>query len=139
MGPSAWRVLAEGLPGRWVASPDGQRIDVDYRLTSRGSVLLETWMPDTPAETVTAYHLDGNTLMLTHYCGQGNQARLRLTGTRGRLAFSRFDATNLAADQSVLTDLTLAVNGSTLIRTETYVHAAAHERTKLVFERTASP
>lgn len=46
----------------------------------------------------TAYHLDKGTLLLTHFCGAGNQPRMRVktieNGGR-RIAFEMDDITNL--------------------------------------------
>ena len=134
-GAAAWKQLVAGLPGRWRATYDGHAIDVEYRLTSRGTVVVETWMPDTPAETVTTYHLDGDALMLTHYCGLGNQPRLRLTALGSHMQFARFDATDLQPEEPVLTDLTLEVGPTSLKRTETYVRGEDRETTELVFTR----
>ncbi|MCH9681000.1 MAG: hypothetical protein K0V04_06180 [Deltaproteobacteria bacterium] len=135
-----WTTLSEGLPGRWTASLEGgHELVVDYRMTARGSVLLETWMPGTPAETLTTFHLDGDRLMLTHYCGQGNQARLRLTdATERQLSFSRFDVTNHDPSQGVLTALTLAPRGDTLTRIERYTQGTDADTTTLEFTRTAA-
>ena len=92
-------------------------------------------MPDTPAETVTTYHLDGDALMLTHYCGLGNQPRLRLTGHGPQLQFARFDATDLQPEEPVLTELTLEVGETSLKRIETYVRGRQRNTTELVFTR----
>ena len=39
---------------------------------------METLFPGTAHEMVTMYHLDGDKLMLTHYCAAGNQPRMVL-------------------------------------------------------------
>ena len=82
--------------------------------------------------------LDGAALMLTHYCAQGNQARLRLTeASATRFRFEREDATNVLPDQSILTILTLSLEDGALVRTETYVDAqGVPEETVLRFART---
>ncbi len=135
-GRDGWATLSTALPGRWTAALGDATVVVDYRLSARGTVLLETWMPGTPAETLTTYHLDHDRLMLTHYCGQGNQARLRLTGlTADSLSFSRFDVTNHEVTQGVLTELTLSYAGDTLTRTELYTHAQDKDLSRLVFTR----
>jgi hypothetical protein len=133
---AAWHRIAETLPGQWRASWDGHAVDVSYRLTARDSVLIETWMPGTSAETITAYHRDGEAVMLTHYCAQGNQPRLRLASVDdGTLVFRRFDATNLQPDAAALAELVLDVDGDTLTRTDVYAQGEEEDRTTLVFVR----
>lgn len=86
---------------------------------------------------MSVYHADGRGLMLTHYCAQGNQARLRATSiTGGRVSFSQIDATNVSEDQSVLHDLVFALGPDTLERTEIYrAHDGTTETTVLHFVR----
>jgi hypothetical protein len=138
-GPAAWTALSTALPGQWRGTIGETAIVVDYQLTARGSVLLETWMPGTPAETLTTYHLDGDELMATHYCGQGNQPRLRLgSNSSDGWSFSRFDATNETVDAGMLAELTLALTGDDLVRTETYTRGAERETTVLPLRRVPS-
>lgn len=133
---AAWHRIADELPGRWRASVDGHAVDVDYRLVARDSVLVETWMPGTSAESITAYHRDGERVMLTHYCSQGNQPRLRLASVDdGTLVFRRFDATNLEPDAAVLAELVLDLDGDTLTRTDVYAQGDEEDRSTLVFVR----
>ena len=47
--------------------------------------MVETVFPGSPHEMVTVYHADGPDLVLTHYCMEGNQPRMRAQG-RQRLA-----------------------------------------------------
>lgn len=137
-GTRSWESLGRALPGTWFASIGEHRIEVHYALTSRGTVLLETWMPGTAAETVSTMHLDGEHLMLTHYCGQGNQPRLRLVAsTEPEHVFVRFDATDLTDDEAALSRLSLALEGDELTRIETYVRGDESETSTLSFHREA--
>lgn len=138
-GDAAWQQLGSELPGRWTANIEGHSIVVEYRFTARDSVLVETWMPDTPAETITTYHRDADAVLLTHYCGQGNQPRLRLHAVDGsRHRFVRMDITDLAPEEASLLELSLEFDGATVRRVETYVGQAQREETTLVFTRDAS-
>ena len=60
---------------------------------------------------VSMYHLDGDRLMMTHYCGAGNQPRMRAgqVGADAReIVFTFQDATNLPnADAGHMVGLTL--------------------------------
>lgn len=68
----------KGLVGTWEMSADGHSAAVIYRLTGAGSALVETQMAGTEHEMVSIYHLDGDDLLMTHYCAAGNQPRLKL-------------------------------------------------------------
>jgi hypothetical protein len=89
------------LAGEWSgnATGDGQTFPmaVRYRLTANGSVVEETLFPGTPHEMVTMYHLDGDRLMLTHYCSAGNQPRMVAStdGDAKTLEFDFIDGTNM--------------------------------------------
>lgn len=48
-----------------------------FRLTAGGSALVETIFPGSPMEMMTVYHLDGDALVLTHYCVLQNQPRMK--------------------------------------------------------------
>jgi hypothetical protein len=62
----------KALVGSWEAeSPGGRRVRLTYELAAGGSVLVERYTAgDLPGgETMlTTYYLDGERLMLTHYC-----------------------------------------------------------------------
>lgn len=70
------------LVGKW----EGKMIDegqtmpatVEYKLTGSGSALVETLGPGSPYEMITVYHMDGDSLVMTHYCGAGNQPSMKL-------------------------------------------------------------
>lgn len=104
---AAWGAMKTRLDGQWRASVGEQRtIDVSYRVVSKGSTLVETFTSASGNETLSAYHRDGEALMLTHYCAQGNQARLKATEVRrDGIVFRFLDATNVKADQAVMQQL----------------------------------
>jgi hypothetical protein len=70
------------LVGDWQdanAKSDAEKsiVVLRYRLTAADSVLVEIDFPGTAKEMMTMYHRDGDQLVLTHYCGCGNQPRMR--------------------------------------------------------------
>src|SRR5687768_4823343 len=70
------------LAGPWegnISKPDGPPGAVRYELTAGGSAVKETQFPGTAHEMLTVYHLEGNDLVLTHYCATGNQPRMKMT------------------------------------------------------------
>jgi hypothetical protein len=75
-----------------VAAEDGEMskkgdLVARYAVTAAGTALVETVFPGSPHEMVTVYHADGPDLVLTHYCMEGNQPRMRARNASG----SRFD------------------------------------------------
>lgn len=70
---------------------------VTYRLTAGGSALVETIGPGTPMEMVSVYHLDGEKLMMTHYCLANNQpTMIAVAGEKPGVVHLEFDsATNM--------------------------------------------
>ena len=73
----------KSLVGDWVGTTThGDEIHamaVSYRLTAGGSALLETLHAGTEKEMLTVYFLDGDRLVLTHYCVLGNQPEMAAT------------------------------------------------------------
>lgn len=84
------------LTGEW-KTQDHQALRIIFEPTAGGSVLVERWMVNQRMHSMTVYHLEGETLMATHYCPQGNQPRLKMesSSTENRISFDFFDATNL--------------------------------------------
>ena len=84
----------EGIAGK------GETAAVSYRLVSNGSALEETLRVGKDETMITMYHLDGDRLMVTHYCAAGNQPRMVATPDPGNpnvIAFNFLDATNLSS------------------------------------------
>lgn len=88
------------LVGEWEAStPDG-KARLSYELTGGGTALVERGNADRMPGMMTVYHLDGERVMLTHYCMAGNQPRMPAAGIdpqSGEIRFQFLDATNLAS------------------------------------------
>ncbi len=89
----------KSLVGEWQGqAPDGKAVTVSYQLVSGGNSVLETISPSGEPGMVTVYHLNGDKLMMTHYCSLGNQPRMNaqmVTGEIKSLNFTFVDATNL--------------------------------------------
>jgi len=95
----------QSLVGDWSGTAkdedSGGPVRVSYRLTGAGSVVVENLFPGTPHEMMTVYHLDGDRLMLTHYCAAKNQPRMVLdpASTTGEFIFTFAGGTNLTPGQ----------------------------------------
>lgn len=116
------------LAGRWKLA---NKIDdvtepryIEFKVIARGSVVMETMLPGTAMEMVNLYALDGDDLLVTHYCASGNQPRMKLAEWKeGRLTFVFKDATNLASPQSAyMGGLKLTTNDGKLV--EDWTHFA---------------
>jgi hypothetical protein len=86
------------LDGMWEGKdPQGQDVKVSYRSTSGGSALMSEIMGK--EEMITMFHLDGDRVLMTHYCGAGNQPRMKATASPDgeTITFDFLDATNLAS------------------------------------------
>ena len=89
------------LAGSWEGTIDGQPMQVSLRVTSMGNALIHEMKGNGPEDPVTMFHLDGNRLLLTHYCDAGNQPRMvATTSPDGKtITFDFVDATNLLSSQ----------------------------------------
>lgn len=134
--------MCDHLVGRWEAETDGgRRIAIDFAMVSNESALLETWRT-AKGDSITVYHRDGAELLVTHYCGQGNQAHLRaVEATPERIRFRRVATTNHLPDQAgVLDDLIVQMTPNGVELTEIYVAPdGTRDTTVLKLARTATP
>lgn len=112
----------KALVGDWrnAERPDSA-LRIRFNLTAGGTVLVEEWRRGTEPHSLTLYHRDGTGLIATHYCPQGNQPRLVLTGGGTRLSFRFRDASDLDAGESHLHDLAFDLTDPARpVRSETY-------------------
>lgn len=90
----------KALAGTWEGKmSDGQPVTMTYSEVSGGTAV----MADASHEsTVTMYILDGDRLLMTHFCATGNQPRMASTlSPDGKvMEFNFVDATNLASPQT---------------------------------------
>ena len=87
------------LTGHWEAQMPTGKAHVDYELLAGGTVLAShDKIPGEP-EMLTVYHLDGDRLVLTHYCSAGNQPHMQaepFDPPSNELRFAFVSASNLA-------------------------------------------
>jgi hypothetical protein len=97
-------------------------------------VLVESWEARGKPHSLTVYHRDGQRLIATHYCPQGNQPRLALGP--GSLRFSFLDATGLGTGESHLTELNFDLsNPARPVRSEVYRAGTEASPSTLVLAR----
>jgi hypothetical protein len=124
------------LVGTWdvkLKGKSGAAQTVTYHVTGGGRVIVEEFS----GGMATTYHMDGDRLMLTHYCGAGNQPRMRITETDDkRTSFEMFDITNLASPEAYRsTRLTVVFLGENRVDLEYGGLSGGRESTQ-VFELT---
>lgn len=85
------------LLGTWRSTDPKSQTVIETKLIANGSSLVETWTMSPTRQSMTVYTLDGDRLLATHYCPQGNAPRLAFTGTdaSGAHHFMFVDGANL--------------------------------------------
>jgi hypothetical protein len=68
----------KSLAGTWEGKK-GQAVPVTltYQVVSNGSVVMERLQSAAEPEMITMYSLEGNRLLVTHYCSMGNQPTMQ--------------------------------------------------------------
>jgi len=88
----------KNMPGIWEGKmSNGQVAQVSFKVTAGGSAVMSEILGK--EDMITMFHLDGpQRLLMTHYCGAGNQPRMqaRLSPDGKTISFNFIDATNLA-------------------------------------------
>ena len=95
----------KSLAGTWTGTAEGEGEEAEaeaesvgeivhrFELSAAGTVVMETMGPGSPYEMINMYHLDGDDLVLTHYCAGGNQPTMRLDRTASRAGELHFEFT----------------------------------------------
>ena len=90
----------KNMPGAWEGTANnGHPLEVTFKVVSGGSAVMSEIMGHGPEDMVSMIHLDGpNRLLMTHYCGAGNQPRMQaaVSPDGKTITFTYVDATNLA-------------------------------------------
>ena len=65
------------LAGSWVGTYEGKPMQASLRVTSTGNAILhEMKGSEGPDNPITMFYVDGDRLLLTHYCDAGNRPRM---------------------------------------------------------------
>lgn len=113
----------KSLEGEWVQqTPEGPST-ITFKVSSAGSTVREIMFPGTDHEMTNMYHMDGDELILTHYCAVGNQPRLRATHFSGdSIHFTCESVSNLATNESMyMGEMILTIVNPNTIK-ETWTH-----------------
>jgi hypothetical protein len=104
----------KSLAGDWEGKgSSGAVTKVTYKVVSNGSVVMEHLQPAKESEMITMYTLDGDRLVVTHYCSAGNQPTMQTTANpaaTGKYDFSfvRISGTK-TPDEGHMAALTLSI------------------------------
>ncbi|MFI5184182.1 MAG: hypothetical protein ACHQNV_07285 [Vicinamibacteria bacterium] len=100
-GKKAFELL-KGLAGQWsdkeAKAGEGPVPSIQFLIASGGTVVEEVQFPGSPHEMRSLYYMDGNELVMTHYCGMGNQPHMRLDTAKSstsQLVFDFVSGTNM--------------------------------------------
>jgi hypothetical protein len=70
----------KNLAGSWEGSVDGKPMHATLRVTSMGNALMhEMVLAGRSDDPITMFYVDGDRLLLTHYCDAGNRPRMTAT------------------------------------------------------------
>jgi hypothetical protein len=97
----------KGLVGEWNIESARGKGQSQFQLIAGGSVILERFREPGGGEMLTAYHLDGDNLVLTHYCLAGNEPHMvaeKFDAASGELNFAFAGGANIAADTGHMHD-----------------------------------
>ena len=109
-----------GLVGTWEPTdaakegmPHGPLV---FKLTAGNSTVMETMFPDSDHEMVNLFTLDGDNVVVTHYCAMHNQPHMKLKSfEKNVLSFEFVNGGNLkSADEAHMHALEIIINGDKL-------------------------
>jgi hypothetical protein len=93
----------KGLAGNWEGKTQmSDPVQVSFRITAGGSAVMSeivSHMNGKSEDMITMFNMDGDRLLLTHYCAAGNQPRMKASySADGKtVTFDFLDAANLAS------------------------------------------
>ena len=102
-----WDATAAQVAGEPMPDEEGPlKGQHQFTVSAAGTVVMEVMGPGTDHEMINMYHMDGEDLVLTHYCAAGNQPTMKLDRemlAAGKTHFAFTGGTNLdpEADQHI--------------------------------------
>jgi hypothetical protein len=92
----------KSMVGTWEGkSPKGGTSEVTYRLAAGGTAVMAD-MHMAGDDMVSMYYVDGDQLLMTHFCPTNNQPRMKavISSDLNTVSFDFLDATNLPGPQA---------------------------------------
>lgn len=105
----------KSMAGEWQADTQMGKARLQIQLIAGGTSIVERETGEKMPEMLTVYHLDGNRLLLTHYCMAGNQPRMQARGFNpetGEVRFEFLDGTNMKADAGHMHNASMRLAGN---------------------------
>jgi hypothetical protein len=130
----------KSLAGDWNegASEGDHKAHHAVQVSANGSVVMETMNPGTAHEMINMYHLDGEELVLTHYCAGGNQPTMQLdraASTPTMLVFDFTGGTNLdPAVDSHIHSAQITWDGADQIESKWFSYSAGKQAGEMIFD-----
>lgn len=89
------------LAGAWDGTFEGGPLHVTLRVTSMGNTIMHEMKGGGPEDPISMLTVDGDRLLLTHYCDAGNQPRMvgTVSPDGKTITFDFIDGTNLQPSQ----------------------------------------
>jgi hypothetical protein len=81
----------KSLAGEWDGNSNEGPVKAIYSVVSNGSAVMEHMAPGTSHEMITMYTLEGDRIVVTHYCSAGNQPTMQTASSpaaNGKYDFS---------------------------------------------------
>jgi len=102
------------LEGRWGTEATGSKVVAEYHVIAEGTAIRETMFPGDAHEMINMYTLDGNSMVMTHYCAGGNQPHMRAKAIEaGCIAFESNGVSDLKQrDEIYMGEMTLVLKGA---------------------------
>lgn len=135
----------KSLVGAWEGtakmSKEGEKVRVEYRLSSGGSAVVENLFPGTPHEMVSVYYDNKGKLTMTHYCALRNQPRMNLEKADAQNLYFMFaGGTNMDPKKDAhMHSLTISFVDKDHIVQKWALFAGGKEKETSVFELTRVP
>lgn len=133
------------LEGTWTMLDENgaEVVGSVYQTTAAGSAVREVMFPGTEHEMVNLYHMDGEDLVVTHYCAAGNQPRMvahRADMTAAGAREYQFDLESVTnwrhGQHGCMGSLTLTIDGNHMTQTWSSIDEKGESAGTMEFELT---
>jgi hypothetical protein len=125
----------KSLVGEWEATTPEGPATIKYELISNGTAVEER-LGVHNEEMVSIYHMNGDKLMMTHYCSFNNQPRFEAAVDGDTITFRYVDATNLPTESTPhINGLVLSFKDADHFTQQWSNNAADHKAPIMNFQR----